>query len=144
MEGFIFGGAYLRREICVSKSIGISLITESKFIVFASFYFVFESNFPSTSPRGGGGGGDLYLTEGFFALSVWAAYIWRGLFSEFCGIFFKPFSSLFKIYLLRLQLRLITLTKKKKKKKNRGLFRFLNNPFDGIHNLRNLWITFQL
>ena len=51
---------------------------------------------------GGGGGGDLYLTEGFFALSVWAAYIWRGLLSEFYGILFKPFSSLFKIYLLRL------------------------------------------
>ena len=35
-----------------------SLIVESKFTVFALFYFVFEGNFPSTSPRG--------------------AYIWRG------------------------------------------------------------------
>ena len=35
-----------------------SLIGGSKFTVFASFYFVFESNFPSTSP--------------------WGAYIWRG------------------------------------------------------------------
>ena len=35
-----------------------SLITGSKFTVFALFYFVFEGNFPSTSPRG--------------------AYIWRG------------------------------------------------------------------
>ena len=25
LEGFIFGGAYLRREICVSKSIGLAL-----------------------------------------------------------------------------------------------------------------------
>ena len=25
MEGLIFGGAYLRREICVSKSIGLAL-----------------------------------------------------------------------------------------------------------------------
>ena len=25
LEGLIFGGAYLRREICVSKSIGIAL-----------------------------------------------------------------------------------------------------------------------
>ena len=24
--------------------------------------------------------------EGFFALLVWGAYIWRGLFSEFYGI----------------------------------------------------------
>ena len=43
-----------------------SLIVGSKFTVFALFYFVFEGNFPSTSPRG--------------------AYIWRGLFSEFYGI----------------------------------------------------------
>ena len=62
-----------------------SLIVESKFIVFALFYFVFEGNFPSTSPRGG-----LYLegrfNGGFFALPVWGAYIWRGLFSQFYGI----------------------------------------------------------
>ena len=62
-----------------------SLIVESKFIVFALFYFVFEGNFPSTSPQGG-----LYLkgrfNGGFFALPVWGAYIWRGLFSEFYGI----------------------------------------------------------
>ena len=30
-----------------------SFIVESKFIVFALFYFVFEGNFPSTSPQGG-------------------------------------------------------------------------------------------
>ena len=35
-----------------------SLTVESKFTVFALFYFVLEGNFPSTSPRG--------------------AYIWRG------------------------------------------------------------------
>ena len=29
-----------------------SLIVGSKFAVFALFYFVFESNFPITSPRG--------------------------------------------------------------------------------------------
>ena len=29
-----------------------SLIVGSKFTVFALFYFVFEGNFPSTSPRG--------------------------------------------------------------------------------------------
>ena len=28
MEGRIFGGAYLRREICVSKSIGLALYLE--------------------------------------------------------------------------------------------------------------------
>ena len=58
-----------------------SLIVGSKFTVFALFYFVFEGNFPSTSPRGA------YiwsrdLTKGFFALPVWGAYIWRGLYME--------------------------------------------------------------
>ena len=28
LEGPIFGGAYLRREICVSKSIGLALLLE--------------------------------------------------------------------------------------------------------------------
>ena len=50
------------------------------------FFFVFLQ-FPSTSPRRG-----LYLegrfNRGFFVLRVWGAYIWRGLFSEFYGIFF--------------------------------------------------------
>ena len=39
-----------------------SLIVGSKFTVFALFYFVFEGNFPSTSPR--------------------RAYIWRGDLTE--------------------------------------------------------------
>ena len=60
-----------------------SHIVGSKFTIFALFYFVFESNFPSTSPWG------LYLegrfNGGFFASPVWGAYIWRGLFSEFYG-----------------------------------------------------------
>ena len=69
-----------------------SLIVGSKFTVFALFYFVFEGNSPSASPRGGRGyiwKGD--LTEGFFALPDWGllfggAYTWRGLFLEFYGI----------------------------------------------------------
>ena len=43
-----------------------SLIVGSKFTVFALFYFVFEGNFPSTSPRG--------------------AYIWRG---DLTGFFLR-------------------------------------------------------
>ena len=39
-----------------------SLIVRSKPNVFALFYFVFEGNFPNTSPRG--------------------AYFWRGLYME--------------------------------------------------------------
>ena len=60
-----------------------SLIVGSKFTVFALFYFVFEGNFPSTSPGG-------QFNGGFFALPVWGAYIWRGLFSEFYGIHMLP------------------------------------------------------
>ena len=58
-----------------------SLIVRSEFTVYALFYFVFEGKFPSTSPPGG-----LYLEElfngRFFALQVWGAYIWRGLYME--------------------------------------------------------------
>ena len=58
-----------------------SLKVGSEFTVFALFYFVFEGNFPSTSPPGG-----LYLERlfngGFFGLPVWGAYIWRGLYME--------------------------------------------------------------
>ena len=65
------------------------LIVGSKFTVFALFYFAFEGNYPSTSPRGG-----LYLegrfNGGFFALPVWGAYTWRSLFSEFYGIRENP------------------------------------------------------
>ena len=51
-----------------------SLIVGSKFTVFVLFYFVFEGNFPSTSPWGAYiWRGD--LTEGFFVLLVWGAYI---------------------------------------------------------------------
>ena len=61
-----------------------SLIVGSKFAVFALFYFVFEGNFLSTSSWRAFWRGD--LMEFFFLLAVWRAYIWRGLFSESCGI----------------------------------------------------------
>ena len=60
-----------------------SLIVGSKFTVFTLFYFVFEGNFPSTSPRGAYiWRGD--LTEGFLryqfgGLIFGGAYTWRGL-----------------------------------------------------------------
>ena len=70
-----------------------SLTVATKLTVFALFYFVLEGNFQVQSPGRGGGGyiwtGD--LTEGFSALRVWGAYIWRGLFSEFYGKFKKYF-----------------------------------------------------
>ena len=58
-----------------------SFMVGSKFNVFALLYFVFEGNFPITSPQGG-----LYLegrlNGGFLALPVWGAYIWRVLYME--------------------------------------------------------------
>ena len=60
-----------------------TLIVESKFTVLVLFYFLFEGNFPSTSPRG--------------------AYIWRGDLTEgflryrfggliFGGAYFRNFT----------------------------------------------------
>ena len=70
----------------VGVSIDKCIIFESKFIVFALFYFLFEGNFPSTTPPGAYiWRGD--LTEGFLRYRFnWGAYTWRGLFSEFYGI----------------------------------------------------------
>ena len=63
-----------------------NLIVRSKFTIFALFYFVFEGNFPSTSPRGAYvWRGD--LTEGLLRYEFGGSYIWRGLFSEFYGMF---------------------------------------------------------
>ena len=95
MEGLVYGGAYLWREICVSKSIGLAF--GSNFTVLALFYFVFEGNFPSTSSSGG-----LYLegdlTEGFLryrfgGLIFGGVYTWRGVFSEFYGSSTKKVST---------------------------------------------------
>jgi len=74
----MFGGAYVRREICVSKSIGLACSGKE----IHHFYFVLlciQGQIPSTSPPSG-----LYsegrFNGGFFALRFWGAYIWRGLF----------------------------------------------------------------
>ena len=67
-----------------------SLIVGSKFTVFALFYFVFEGNFPSTSPRGPyiwrGDFTEGFLCYEFGGLIIGRVYTWRGLFSEFYGI----------------------------------------------------------
>ena len=59
-----------------------SLIVESKFTAFALFYFVFESNFPITSPGGLIFGGAIlrrvFLRYRFGGL----IYTWRGLSME--------------------------------------------------------------
>ena len=96
MEGLIYGGAYLRREICVSNSIGPAC-KGKEIYRFCFVLLVFEGNFPSTSPRGAYiWRGD--LTEGFLRYEVGGlifggAYTWRGLFSEFYGRRFKTLIS---------------------------------------------------
>ena len=84
MEELIFGGAYLWREICVSKSSGLALQLERNlpFLLCFTLYLRVISEYKLP--------GGLYM-EGrfngrFFALQVWGAYTWRGLFSEFYGI----------------------------------------------------------
>ena len=80
LEGPIFGGAYVRREIYVSKSIGLACSGKEIY----HFYFVLlciQGQIPSTSPPG-----SVYsegrFNGGFFALRFWGAYIWRGLYME--------------------------------------------------------------
>ena len=51
MEGPIFGGAYVRREICVSKSIGLAC-SGKEFTIFTLFYFVFQGKFQVQTLRG--------------------------------------------------------------------------------------------
>ena len=92
----IFGGAYIRRGLYTGgkftfKIDWVSLIVGSKFTVFALFYFVFEGNFPSKSPRGAyiwrGDFTEGFLRYQFGGLIFGGAYTRRGLFSEFYGIF---------------------------------------------------------
>ena len=63
-----------------------SLIVGSKFTFFALFLFVFEGNFPSTSPQGAYiWRGDLtarFLRYRFGGLIFGGTYTWSGLLSE--------------------------------------------------------------
>ena len=66
-----------------------SITVGSKFTIFALFYFVFEGNFPSTSPQGAYiWRGDLmenFLHYRSGGLIFGGAYTWRGVFLEFYG-----------------------------------------------------------
>ena len=64
-------GAYVRREICVSKSIGIALFLEGKLPFFFVLLCIWRQ-FPSTGPRGG-----LYL-EYFY---IWRDDLMEGFFA---------------------------------------------------------------
>ena len=79
-EGLIFGGAYVWREICLSKSIGLALWLERNLLFLLCFTLYLRAISTYKPPRG------LYLegqfNGGSFAFQVWGAYIWRGLYME--------------------------------------------------------------
>ena len=100
LEGLIIGEAYLWREICFSKSIGLALLLEVNLPFLLCFHFYLRAIFQVHKPPGGGASiwrGD--LTDGFLrywlgagahnpglgGLYLEGAYTWRGLFSEFYG-----------------------------------------------------------
>ena len=83
MEELIFGGAYLRREICVSKSIGLALWVEVNLPFLLCFTLYLRTNFQVQAPGGLIWRGD--LTEGFLryrfgGLIFGGSYTWRGSF----------------------------------------------------------------
>ena len=67
------------------KPIGLALLLEVNLLFLLCFTLYLRAIFQVQAPGG------LYLegrfNGGFFALPVWGAYIWRGLFFEFYGIF---------------------------------------------------------
>ena len=74
-EGLILGEAYIRRSLSMEGNLHFkidwaSLIVGRKFTVFALFYFAFEGNFPSTSPRGRDN-----VTDGFFVTRLGGLYL---------------------------------------------------------------------
>ena len=95
LEGLIFGVAYVRWEICVSKSIGLAC-SGKEIYHFCFVLLCIREQIPCTSPPGG-----LYLegrfNGGFFALRFWGAYIWKGLYMEgliFGILQYTPYQSL--------------------------------------------------
>ena len=79
MEALIFEGAYLRRAICVYKSIGLAVL-EVNLPFLCCFTLYLRAIFQVQTPGG------LHLkgrfNGGFFASQVWGAYIWRGLYMK--------------------------------------------------------------
>ena len=86
-EGLIFGGAYIRRGLSTEGNLCFkidwaSLIVESELIYrFCIVWLCIWGQFSKYKPPGG------LSLEGrfngrFFALPVWGAYIWRGLYME--------------------------------------------------------------
>ena len=83
LEGLILRGAYLRREICVSKLIGLALQLEVNLLFLLCFTLYLKVLFQVQAPGGLIFGGR--FNRGFFGLPIWGfifrvAYTWRSLF----------------------------------------------------------------
>ena len=78
LEGPIFGGAYVRREICVIKSVGLDC-SGKEIYHFCFVLLCIQGQIPSTSPPRGS-----YL-EGRFDGGFFALRFWGLIFSEFYG-----------------------------------------------------------
>ena len=92
-------GAYIRRGLSTKGNLRFkldwaSLIVGSKFTVFAHCFTLYLRAIFQVQASGG-----LYLegrfNGGFFALPVWGAYIWRGLYME--GLIFGILRYLFQL-----------------------------------------------
>ena len=101
LEGIISRGAYVWREVCISKSIGLAYSwKENSYRFCFVLLIVLRAIFQVEAPGGGGGGGEGLafiwrgdFTEGFLCykfggLIFGGAYKWRGLF--YCIWLFQP------------------------------------------------------
>ena len=75
-EGLTFGGAYVRREICVSKPIGLALFLEGNLPFFFVLFCIWGQFFQVQAPRG-----DIYL-EGRFSGGVFCVTSLGGIYLE--------------------------------------------------------------
>ena len=80
MEGLIFGGAYLRREICILKSIGLAC-SGKEIYHFCFVLLCIQGQIPSTSPLGG------LIFGGAIYRRVFCVTILGGLYLE--GLIFR-------------------------------------------------------
>ena len=91
LEGLIFGGAYLWREICISKSIGLALYLEVNLPFLLCFTLYLRAIFQVQAARGLWRGN---LTEGFLRYQFGGlinlfggAYTWTGFIQKIATIF---------------------------------------------------------
>ena len=88
MEGLIFGGAYLRREICVSKLIGLAC-SGKEIYHFCFVLLCIRGQIQSTSPPGGAYIWRSDLTKGFLRYDFGGLYL-EGL--THGGAYFRNFT----------------------------------------------------